>query len=111
MEAEVGKINKRIYVYFEEEKKDAQGFKVNEEKLFLKTWASINSVSGTEIIKSNSDFEKVRKRFLVRYDSKTVRINHDMFIKFNGRRYDVKYTNNYNESNQYIEIITEEIKQ
>lgn len=111
MEVDSGKLNKRIYIYKEKDETDEQGFKNKIEVLYAKTWASVNSVSGTEIIKSNTDFEKAKKRFLVRYDNKSKNISHDMYIKFNGNRYDVIYVNNYNESNEYIEIITERVAQ
>ncbi len=111
MDVNLGKLNQRINIYLEEVTKDAQGFKKVNQILFMKTWASVNSISGTEIIKSNTDFEKVKKRFLIRYDEKANKINHDMFILFNNQKYKVIYTNNYNESNEYIEIITEVYEQ
>lgn len=111
MEVDSGKLDKRIYIYIERAESDAQGFKDKKEKLFTKAWASINSVSGTQIIKSGTDFEDVKKRFLVRHNKKTEKINHDMFIKFKKERYDVKYANNYNESDEYIEILAEKVIQ
>ncbi len=111
MEVDPGKLNKRIYIYAEKEETDAKGYKIKNKILYARVWASVNSISGTEVMKSDTDFEVVKKRFLVRYDKKINKISHDMFIEFAGERYDVKYSNNYGENNEYIEIITEKVEQ
>lgn len=75
----------------------------------IKMKAKINSVTGTELIKSNSTFENVKKRFLIRYIKKCEKLNTDMYILSNKKIYEIKYINNYNENNEYVEILAERV--
>ena len=61
-------------------------------------------MSGTEVFRSNSDFSKVTTRFVIRY---LTDITTDDYIKFEGRKYNIVYINNYNFSNDFIEIVGE----
>lgn len=75
----------------------------SDEKEFHTCYAAINQLSGTEIVKNNIQFEQTIVRFLIRYTKK--QFYNDMTIKFNGFIYDIQYTNDYNFSHEYIEII------
>lgn len=86
-----GRINKRIEIF------DNNG------DSFYKCWASINQLSGTEIVKNNIQFLQTTTRFLIRYTKK--QFCNDMTIKFGDFMYDIQYTNDYNFSHEYIEII------
>lgn len=66
-------------------------------------FAAINQLSGTEVAKSNIQFEQTTTRFLIRYTKKP--FYDDMTIKFDGFNYDIQYSNDYNFSHEYIEII------
>lgn len=66
-------------------------------------YAAINQLSGTEVAKSNIQFEQTILRFLIRYTKKP--LYNDMTIKFNGYIYDIQYSNDYNFSHEYIEIM------
>ena len=61
-------------------------------------------ICGTEVFRSNSDFSKVTTRFVIRY---LTDITTDDYIKFEGRKYNIVYINNYNFSNDFIEIVGE----
>lgn len=74
-----------------------------EENVIHTCYAAINQTSGTEIVKSNIQFEQATTRFMIRYTKK--QFTNDMTIKFNGFIYDIQYTNDYNFSHEYIEII------
>jgi SPP1 family predicted phage head-tail adaptor len=100
-----GNFNKKIEVIEFKETKDKDGFPIKNEVLVLKTWAQITNVSGTELIKSNSDFAQIKTRFLVRTPKKTIK--KDMFIKFRNNFYNITYVNNYCFKDQYTEIIAE----
>ena len=45
--------------------KDFDGFEEKSEVVVLLTWAKITNTSGTEILRSNSDFSEVKTRFLI----------------------------------------------
>lgn len=105
-----GKLDKRIYIYRNEEEKDEYGFPNGQNKLFMKRWASVNNISGTELIKSNSDFDSTKKRFLIRYSKKCEDITTDMYVLFKNKKYEIKYVNNYNENDEYVEIIGERVE-
>ena len=100
-----GKLNKKIEIIKFEEIKDKDGFPIKNEVLVLKTWAQVTNISGTELIKNNSDFAQVKTRFLIRTPRKA--IAKDMFIKFKDNFYNINYVNNYGFKNQYTEIIAE----
>lgn len=99
-------VEKYIYEFFKQFSYD----NVNaNDTLIIKAKARINSVSGTEIIKSNASFENAKKRFLIRYIKKCDKITTDMYVLHNKKIYSVKYVNNYNESNNYVEILAERV--
>jgi len=100
-----GNLNKKIEIIEFKESKDKDGFPVKNEVLVLKAWAQVTNISGTELIKSNSDFAKIKTRFLIRTPNKV--IEKDMFIKFSGNFYNITYVNNYSFKDQYTEIIAE----
>ena len=54
-------------------------------------------------MKSDREMELTRCRFLVRYTP--VAITNKMFVVYQGIYYQIEYTNNYNDSNEYIEIM------
>lgn len=105
MYVNAGNFDKKIEIVKFEESKDKDGFPLKNEVLVLKTWAQITNISGTELIKNNSDFAENKTRFLLRTSKKS--IEKDMFIKFRGSFYNIIYTNNYSFKDQYTEIIAE----
>lgn len=100
-----GNFNKKIEIIKFCETKDKDGFPVKNEVLVLKAWAQITNISGTELIKSNSDFAETKTRFLIRTSNKN--IEKDMFIKFRSNFYIITYINNYSFKGEYTEIIAE----
>ena len=118
-----GNFNKRIKFIKYKIQKDADGFEEKTENVVLVTWAQVTNISGTEILRSNSDFSKVKTRFLMRtpiaekkssarmgtpYEqSECGGLDEDMFIKFDGNVYDIVYINDYGYDKKYTEIIAE----
>ena len=51
-----GNFNKRIKFIKYKIQKDADGFEEKTEDVVLVTWAQVTNISGTEILRSNSDF-------------------------------------------------------
>lgn len=105
MQINPGIFDKKIKIMRYEIQKDLDGFENKEEITVLNTWAQVTNTSGTEILRSNSDFSEVKTRFLMR-TSKT-EINKDMYIKFRGNIYNIVYINDYSYDKKYTEIIAE----
>ena len=61
-----GNFDKKIAVIKFESRKDSDGFEKKSEVVVLLTWAQVTNISGTEILRSNSDFSEVKTRFLMR---------------------------------------------
>lgn len=74
-----------------------------DENIVHSCYAAINHTSGTEIVKNNIQFEQATTRFLIRYTKKA--ISSDSVVCFDGYVYDIQYTNDYNMSHEYIEIM------
>ena len=108
MQINPGNFNKKIEIMRYEIQKDLDGFENKEEITVLNTWAQVTNTSGTEILRSNSDFSEVKTRFLMR--SPKSEISEDMYIKFNGNVYNIVYINNYSYDKKYMEIMAELIK-
>ena len=118
-----GNFNKKIKFIKYKIQKDADGFEEKTEDVVLVTWAQVTNVSGTEILRSNSDFSEVKTRFLMRTPTVATKssawmgtsyeqsecggLDKDMFIKFDGNVYDIVYINDYGYDNKYTEIIAE----
>lgn len=100
-----GNFNKKIKIIKFEQVKDSDGFPENKEIVVLRTWAQVTNSSGTEILRSNSDFSEVKTRFLMR--TPKIILDKDMFIKFAGNIYNIVYINDYGYDRKYTEIMAE----
>ena len=60
-----GNFDKKIAVIKFESRKDSDGFEKKSEVVVLLTWAQVTNISGTEILRSNSDFSEVKTHFLM----------------------------------------------
>ena len=105
MQINPGIFNKRIEIIEITETKDSDGFPIKSETVILKTLAHVTNVSGTEIMRANSDFSEVKTRFLIRTPKSE--ITKDMVIRFAGKTYNIIYINDYSYDKKYTEIITE----
>ena len=100
-----GIFNKKIEIIKITETKDSDGFPIKSETVILSTWAHVTNVSGTEIMRSNSDFSEVKTRFLIRTPKSE--ITKDMVIRFAGKTYNIIYINDYSYDKKYMEIMAE----
>ena len=105
MQINAGVFNKKIQVIRYEITKDSDGFETKTEITVLNTWAQVTNISGTELLRSNSDFSEVKTRFLIRTPKSE--ITKDMVIRFAGKTYNIIYINDYSYDKKYTEIITE----
>lgn len=104
MNINIGELNKRIKIVSVTTTRYDEGFPINTETVIYECWAKVTQTSGTELIKANAEFSDVSTRFLIRYTPK--QIDTDMKIIFQGKNYDIVYVNNYEFSNEFIEIFT-----
>lgn len=99
-----GELDKKIKIVSFSVKKDKDGFETDKtEKVIRKTWAKVTRISVSEAMKASSEINIERCRFLVRYTP--VAITRDMFVNYAGKYYQIEYANNYEDSNEYIEIM------
>lgn len=105
MNVNPGELNKKIKIVLREGTKDKDGFKTLEDKVIREPYAKVTRTSGTEQMKAGTEMSIIKCRFLVRYSKKE--ITNDMFVLYKGIYYQIEYVNNYGDSNEYIEIVTE----
>ena len=103
-----GNFDKRIKIVRYELQKDADGFEQKVEIVVLMTWAQVTNTSGTEILRSNSDFSEIKTRFLMR--TPKLNLDKDMVIKFDGNAYNIVYINDYGYDKRYTEIMAELVR-
>lgn len=106
MNVNPGELNKKIKIVYFSGEKNENGFLVEKKEVVVRdTWAKVSRVSVSEVMKASSEINIERCRFLVRYTP--VEITRDMFVYYAGKYYQIEYTNNYEDSNEYIEIMAE----
>lgn len=102
-----GKFNKKIKI-FRYKNRDDYGDPIDDDiEVIHECWASVKNKSGKEQFASIAPFTKVVTSFLIRYTKK--KIDTTMKIEFQGEIYDIVYIDNYNYSNEYIEITAEKV--
>ena len=97
-----GRLNKRIEVIAMTKAEDADGYSSTTETVVHSCWASFQRMSGSEVVKSDADFTKIRVRFVIRATKKP--IDRKMIVRYGGEDYEITYINEYNDSLEYTEI-------
>lgn len=82
---------------------DAEGFPTTVDEPILEAYASVRTTRGYTLIKSGTSFEAATTNFTIRYPP-TTKIDRDMVVLFDGRRYEIQYLNNINYANVELEI-------
>lgn len=103
-----GKYKHRIQIVKPKVSHDAEGFPATVDEPVLEAWASVRTTSGYTLVKSGTDFEAATTNFTIRYPSKT-KIDRDMVVLFDGRRYEIQYLNNIDYSNTQLEVQAREV--
>lgn len=99
---QAGELNRRVQILRRIAEQGEDGFYTGvQEQLIHGCWAKVTFTSGTEMMKANADFSEVKARFLIRHTAK--RLNTDMFVRFEGREYEITYINDY-AGRKYMEI-------
>ena len=103
-----GKYNHRIQIVKQKVSHDAEGFPITVDEPVLEAYASVKTTSGYTLIKSGTSFEAATTNFTIRYPLET-KIDRDMVVLFDGRRYEIQYLNNIDYSNVELEIQANEV--
>ena len=103
-----GKYNHRIQIVKPKVSHDAEGFPTTVDEPVLEAYANVRTTSGYTLIKSGTSFEAATTNFTIRYPLET-RIDRDMVVLFDGRRYEVQYLNNVDYANVELEIQAKEV--
>ena len=99
---QAGELNRRVQILRRIAEQGEDGFYTGvQEQLIHGCWAKVTFTSGTEMMKANADFSEVKARFLIRYTTKP--IDRKMFVRYDGREYEITYINNY-AGRKYMEI-------
>ena len=104
MNVEIAELNQRIQIIRNEIIVNENGVEEEEEVILTTIWAKAQNMSGTEMFKANTDYSKTTTRFIIRYRKD---ITTDDYIIFNNNKFNIVYINNYNYSNEFLEIIGE----
>lgn len=103
-----GKYNHRIQIVKPKVSHDAEGFPTTVDEHVLEAYASVRTTSGYTLIKSGTSFEAATTNFTIRYPLET-RIDRDMVVLFDGRRYEIQYLNNIDYANVELEVQAREV--
>lgn len=103
-----GKYNHRIQIVKPKVEHDAEGFPITVDEPVLEACASVRTTSGYTLIKSGTSFEEATTNFTIRYPAAT-KIDRDMVVLFDGRRYGIQYLNNVNYENVELEVQAKEV--
>lgn len=103
-----GKYSHRIQIVKPRAGHDAEGFPTTADEPVLEAYANVRTTSGYTLIKSGTSFEAATTNFTIRYPPET-RIDRDMVVLFDGRRYTVQYLNNVDYANVELEIQAKEV--
>lgn len=103
-----GKYNHRIQIVKPKVSHDAEGFPTTVDEPVLEAYASVRTTSGYTLIKSGTSFEAATTNFTIRYPLET-RIDRDMVVLFDGRRYEIQYLNNIDYANVELEVQASEV--
>lgn len=98
-----GKYNHRIEIVKPKAGHDAEGFPTTFDEPVLEAHASVRTTRGYTLIKSGTSFEAATTNFTIRYPP-TTKIDRDMVVLFNGRRYEIQYLDNVDYANVELEI-------
>lgn len=98
-----GKYKHRIQIVRPKVGHDAEGFPETVDVPVLEAYASVRTTSGYTLIKSGTSFESATTNFTIRYPL-AAKIDRDMVVLFDGRRYEIQYINNIDYANVELEI-------
>lgn len=103
-----GKYDHRIQIVRPKASHDAEGFPTTVDEPVLEAYASVRTTSGYTLIKSGTSFEAATTNFTIRYPL-AAKIDRDMAVIFDGRRYEIQYIDNVDYADIELEIQAKEV--
>lgn len=103
-----GKYDHRIQIAKPKVGHDADGFPTAVDEPVMEAYASVRTTRGYTLIKSGTSFEAATTNFTIRYPP-TTKIDRDMVVLFDGRRYEIQYLDNVDYANVELEIQAKEV--
>lgn len=103
-----GKLNKKIKILKKASGHDDYGEPLDGYDTVHECWSSVKNKSGKEQFQAATPFSKVVTSFLIRYTKKD--IDNTMVLEFLSNLYNIIYIDNYNFSNEWIEITAEKVE-
>ncbi|WP_368244098.1 phage head closure protein [Clostridium tertium] len=104
MNIKISELNRRIQIVRNDIFTNNNGVEEEKEVVIANIWGKVQNMSGTEMFKANTGYSKTTTRFIIRYRKN---ITTDDFVILNNYKFNIVYINNYNYSNEYLEIIGE----
>lgn len=106
MKVDPGELNKKIEIVLVEKEKNGSGFRQDsKETTVRRPYAKVTRTNIKEAMLGGSEIAVTKCRFLIRYAD--IPITNKMFIKYKGLYYHIEYVNDYGDSHEYMEIMTE----
>ena len=107
-----GELNKRITILKKDIITDANGFEVESWTEFKTVWAKIKNLNGREFFQAQQIQSKATKKATIRYieelDSSIYsRATIDYKIQYKNNNYNLGYSDNIKESNNFLELLLE----
>ncbi|KPI54817.1 hypothetical protein KW95_01750 [Clostridioides difficile] len=108
----VGELNRKVTIQIREERKDENGFTINEWSDFKTVYSSIKNLHGKEFLQAQALDSRASKKIIIRYIKELDNsINKDSSIEYRvvykNIIYNILYIDNINEANKYMEIMLE----
>lgn len=104
-----GDFNKRISIVRRTYTEDGDGFRVVSETEVCKAWAKINTTKGYTLVASGSNFENATTRMLIRHPN--TEINRKDIVLYRGKEWNIRYLNNIDQADKFVELQVEEVTQ
>lgn len=104
-----GDFNERITIFKKGSGVDGDGFKMSNDTIITKAWASIKTTSGYTLVAQGSDFENVTTRMLIRKPN--VELSRKYLVLFKNRTWKIRYLNDIDEAGKFVELQVEEVRQ
>lgn len=104
MDINIGELNKRISIVIISTVQNDNGFEVEQETIYFKPFAKVQNMSGTQMYKAGALYDKSITRFVIRY-RRDKELKTTMRIRYKNDLFQIIDINNYNENNEFIEIM------
>lgn len=103
--------NKNIVFYRKcESIKDEDGIPGSDKEIELcKARAKVTNIRGSEYIQSLGDVVAITTKIYIRY-KRNIEITEEDIVLYKSNRYNIKYINNIDEANVFLELLVERVK-